>query len=90
MSTNFSKDHTAVMGIRCFLPAAVIIEHQVYYITCFRVYTPSASVNQLSRTPSTRFSTREDSRIASAGSVGPEPPLPVTALLILRVTVGGD
>lgn len=58
-------------------PAAVIVVHP------FPGYPSLTS-------PSTRFPTRKGSRIASASLVGLEPPLAITPLLILRVTVSTD
>lgn len=63
----YTRLYTMEPKFGCCLPAAVTIADQVYYITCIRVYTPSASVNQPSRPPSIRFSTREDYPIAKAG-----------------------
>jgi hypothetical protein len=48
------------VSIRCFLPAAVIVADQAYRVICVQLYTLSASTNQPSRLPSTRFPTRED------------------------------
>jgi len=61
---------------------------------CGGNYTASSSHvlanNEPSHTASTRFPTRENSRVANASLVRLEPPLVITPLLILRVTVSVD